>query len=249
MSNNPLSWIDPLGLCKVRQGWNAFKREAGIFLNWSYDFFVQPFIDLAYTTAYLFNTYVFFPALDLISAPFRGLEWLIDNATNTTWEERMLITRSFPIPFELDDAFVGGLGVLARFNKLRKLSRTAPRNIPGRVQSRINIAKGQTRFTPLRKSGEPVSAGWEHVVQGHFNRPVTRSRSVFSITQDELKTILQSKQVINSPVTSISGGQYVRTVDIGRTIGTSSLNRGGAATRTIKVFTDQAGNLITAYPY
>lgn len=38
--------------------------------------------------------------------------------------------------------------------------------------SRINIAKGITRFTPLRLNGNPVSAGWKHVVNGHFNSPI-----------------------------------------------------------------------------
>lgn len=140
-------------------------------------------------------------------------------------------------------------GLVLLDNFADDLARAPKSVVPGRVQSRINIAKGQTRFTPLRKSGEPVSAGWEHVAQGHFNRAVTNNRSVFSIFQNEVKALLQSKQVVNSPATAISGGQYVRTVDVGRTIGTSSLNRGGGATSTIKVFTDEAGNLITAYPH
>ena len=119
----------------------------------------------------------------------------------------------------------------------------------GRVATRINLAKGRTRFTPLKANGEPVSAGWDHVAQGHFDRTVTRNRSIFSISQAELRSLLQSPLVVRSPARAIPGGQFVRTVDVGRTIGTSTLKRGGGATSQIKVFTDGAGNLISAFPH
>ena len=119
----------------------------------------------------------------------------------------------------------------------------------GIVQSRINIAKGQTRFTPLRpRSNKPVSAGFKHVSDGHFNVPLANNRSVFSISKEELKEILQSKQTVQSPVTPIEGGQYLRVVDTGKIVGKTSLNYGGVDTTWIKIFTDKAGNLITTYP-
>jgi filamentous hemagglutinin len=120
--------------------------------------------------------------------------------------------------------------------------------VPGRVQSRINIANGPTDTTPLRQSGHPVSAGFDHVVDGHFDVPVGKNRSVFTVTPEELKVILQSDTVVSSPVTSVGDGTFVRTANAGRPIGTTSLNEGGVPTSTIKVFTDSAGNLITAYP-
>jgi len=67
-----------------------------------------------------------------------------------------------------------------------------------RVQSRINLANGSTRFMPLRESGQPVSAGFQHIMDEHFNRPLANSRSIFSITPDELKRILQNSQVVHS---------------------------------------------------
>ncbi|WP_230153648.1 hemagglutinin repeat-containing protein, partial [Pseudomonas brassicacearum] len=70
--------------------------------------------------------------------------------------------------------------------------------VPGRVQSRINIANGRTETTPLRDSGQPVSAGFEHVLEGHFNREISNSRSVFTIAPEELKGILQSTPVVKS---------------------------------------------------
>ena len=119
----------------------------------------------------------------------------------------------------------------------------------GVVQSRINVANGRTRFTPLRPStGRPVSAGFDHVLDGHFDVSIANSRSVFNITPDELKTILQSPSIVRTPVTAIPGGQYVRIADVGQIIGTTSLKDGGAATSFIQIFTDRAGNLITTYP-
>jgi hypothetical protein len=120
--------------------------------------------------------------------------------------------------------------------------------VPGRIQSRINIANGRTATTPLRDNGNPVSAGFDHVLEGHFDVPISNSRSVFSVTPDELKSILQSEKVLTSSVTALGDGQFVRTVDVGRVIGTTSLKEGGAATSILKVFTDRAGNLITTFP-
>lgn len=120
--------------------------------------------------------------------------------------------------------------------------------MPGRVQSRINIANGRTETTPLRDTGKPVSAGFDHVVKGHFDVEVSNSRSVFTISPNELKGVLQSSPVVKSPVTALPDGQFVRTVDTGRVIGTTTLKDGGVPTSVIKVFTDKAGNLITAFP-
>jgi filamentous hemagglutinin len=120
--------------------------------------------------------------------------------------------------------------------------------ITGRVATRINLANGPTRFTPLRSSGSPVSAGWQHVLEGHFNRPVTANRSVFTISPGELRSILQSPEVVRSPVGALGDGHFFRIVDTGRTIGVSSVRNGGTATSVLKVFTDEAGNLITAFP-
>jgi len=119
----------------------------------------------------------------------------------------------------------------------------------GIVQSRINIAKGSTRFTPLRSStGQPVSAGFNHVIDGHFDRPLANSRSMFSISQDRLKSILQRPDVVKSPVKAIEGGQYVRIVDTGEIVGNNALKFGGKETTYIQIYTDKAGNLITTYP-
>jgi len=120
--------------------------------------------------------------------------------------------------------------------------------IPGRVQSRINIANERTATTPLRENSNPVSAGFDHVLKGHFDVKVSNSRSVFTVSPNELKGILQSGTVVKSPVSAMPDGQFVRTVDVGRVIGTTTLKDGGVSTSVMKIFTDKAGNLITAFP-
>ena len=123
------------------------------------------------------------------------------------------------------------------------------KNLPGVDVSRINLAKGRTRFTPMRGStGQPVSAGWDHILDGHFGKPLSGTRSIFSISPEKLKTILQSKTVINSPVTALGGGQYKRTVNVGTVVGNANLKQGGGETSWINVITDKKGNIITAYP-
>ncbi|MBC2054390.1 hypothetical protein HCJ34_11490 [Listeria welshimeri] len=126
-------------------------------------------------------------------------------------------------------------------------------NVPkpdiGVVQSRVNVANGRTRFTPTRPSTrKSVSAGFEHVLDGHFNRPIANSRSVFSVTADKLKQILQSQNVVKATVVEMGGGQYKRIVDTGEIVGNTALKYGGTPTTWIEVITDRAGNLITTYP-
>lgn len=121
--------------------------------------------------------------------------------------------------------------------------------VSGRVvASRINIAQGSTRYTPLRTSGNSSLAGFKHVVEGHFNRPLANNRSIFSITPEELKVILSDRRVVASPVRQIGGGYFERVVNVNRTIGRASLNHGGVETSYIRILTDVKGNLITAYP-
>ncbi|MBC1348494.1 hypothetical protein HCX58_02425 [Listeria welshimeri] len=131
--------------------------------------------------------------------------------------------------------------------------KTGGGNVPnpdiGVVQSRVNVANGRTRFTPTRPSTrKSVSAGFEHVLDGHFNRPIANSRSVFSLTADKLKQILQSQNVVKATVVEMGGGQYKRIVDTGEIVGNTALKYGGTPTTWIEVITDRAGNLITTYP-
>jgi filamentous hemagglutinin len=116
------------------------------------------------------------------------------------------------------------------------------------VQPRINLAHAETRITPLTNTGKPYEAGFDHVVEGHFGVPVTNNTSVFNVTTDELKLILQSETTVSTAARAAGNGTYVRVVDVGRTIGTTNLKDGGILTQYIKIFTDRAGNLLTAFP-
>ena len=93
-----------------------------------------------------------------------------------------------------------------------------------------------------------MSAGWEHVKSGHFNRELASNRSVFTLPEEQVKDILQSDKVVQSPVTAMGNGIYKRTADTGVVLGKTKLNDGGNPTTFIDVFTDEAGNLLTTYP-
>ena len=105
-------------------------------------------------------------------------------------------------------------------------------SVPGRVVSRINLESG----------------GWLHVLQRHFNSSVNASQ--FTMSQQELRVLLQSPQVVGSPITrtinSVDGIRYERVVNLGRAIGIDKFS--GAATSTMTVLTDRFGNLVTATP-
>ena len=88
----------------------------------------------------------------------------------------------------------------------------------------------------------------DHVIHGHFNRELGNSRSVFSISVDKLKEILQRKETIASPVVDMGGGQYRRIVNTGEIVGNTALKFGGKETTWIEIITDVKGNLITTYP-
>lgn len=124
----------------------------------------------------------------------------------------------------------------------------ATKNKNGIVQSRINIAIKETRFTPLKNSGNPSKAGWEHVLEEHFDRELANTRSIFSISPERLKLILRRTDVVKSPVKALKGGQFLRIVNVGEVVGNNALKFGGGVTTWIQIYTDRAGNLITTYP-
>ncbi len=130
-----------------------------------------------------------------------------------------------------------------------------PTAVPGRVQSRINVANGPTRFTPLKGNGNPAQAGWDHVQAGHFGGG--NSQSQFTQPPGRVKALLQSPTVVGSQARPIGTGasvSYIRTVDVagelgaGQALGTIRQGAGGSSTTWMRVQTDAAGNLITCYP-
>ena len=106
-------------------------------------------------------------------------------------------------------------------------------NVPGRVQSRVNLETN----------------GWNHVIDRHFNPK--KNASQFTMSQSDLRTLLQSPTVVQTPVTrtlqSADGIRYVREVNVGRPIGTDKFS-GNQPTSTMTVLSDEFGNLVTATP-
>lgn len=110
--------------------------------------------------------------------------------------------------------------------------------MPGRVQSRIN----------LRNGSQAEGAGWRHAVHEHYSGKAGKSQ--FTIPQDELRTLLQSKEVVSMPVSNVLesavGPRYVRVIDLGRPVGIDKFTK--QPTSTFTVLTDRYGNLVTVSP-
>ncbi|PTN42477.1 adhesin [Achromobacter xylosoxidans] len=90
--------------------------------------------------------------------------------------------------------------------------------------------------------------GWEHVVNRHFNPDVNASQ--FTVGQAELRTLLQSDEIVRTPITRIvesaEGSRYVREIELGRPIGIEKFS--GQPTSIMTVLTDKYGNLVTTTP-
>ncbi|WP_409524693.1 hemagglutinin repeat-containing protein [Nitrincola sp. MINF-07-Sa-05] len=114
-----------------------------------------------------------------------------------------------------------------------------PTGVPGRVETRINLQNGSTK----------EGIGFEHVVDRHFNP--SKNASQFTVSQNELRTILQSPTVVNSPVVrvldSADGPRFVREVTLDKPIGTDKFNN-FQPTSTFTILTDSFGNLVSATP-
>ncbi|EAW7145708.1 LXG domain-containing protein [Listeria monocytogenes] len=132
----------------------------------------------------------------------------------------------------------------SELEKIKNASESAlPKSSIGIAQSRINIANGPTRFS------SSDNAGFNHIVDRHFNP--NRNAGQFTISQDKLKNILSSKETVEIEVKEIPGNQFERIINIVETAGTikpSIPENGGKPTNYIRILTDKAGNLITAYP-
>ncbi|QEQ22201.1 hypothetical protein F0U64_07305 [Achromobacter xylosoxidans] len=133
-------------------------------------------------------------------------------------------------------AISGGTGKNGKSTSAKNIK--VPSAIPGVVRSRINLWKGDS---PKR--------GWDHVVLVHYSGK--ESKSQFTISQAELRVVLQSSQVVGAPIVKSvltkEGVRYFREVDMKRPVGTDAFN-GHKSTSIITVLTDVEGNLITATP-
>ncbi|EMS1063524.1 hypothetical protein WKS79_002064 [Providencia stuartii] len=107
-------------------------------------------------------------------------------------------------------------------------------------QSRINIQNGNAK------------AGWEHLVKRHFSGKPNASQ--FTISQSEVKSLLQNHDVTKVPISKIqtsdnkATGQkeilYQRVVTLDKLIGIDKFSN--KSTNTMTILTDKHGNLVTA---
>ncbi|ENZ0175176.1 VENN motif pre-toxin domain-containing protein, partial [Providencia rettgeri] len=110
------------------------------------------------------------------------------------------------------------------------------------TQSRINIQNGNAK------------AGWEHLVKRHFSGKPNASQ--FTISQSEVKSLLQNPDVTKVPISKIqtsdnkATGQkeilYQRVVTLDKPIGIDKFSN--KPTNTMTILTDKHGNLVTATP-
>jgi RHS repeat-associated protein len=108
----------------------------------------------------------------------------------------------------------------------------------GRIPSRANTSRINI-----------VNEAWGHVVQRHFGG----AGSPFTITQNEVQSLLRSREVVGSPIVrklpnadAPGGLSYLREVDTGRVIGQDKLT--GKDTSILSVITDIRGNLQSTFP-
>ncbi|CAI1914868.1 MULTISPECIES: hemagglutinin repeat-containing protein [Serratia] len=105
------------------------------------------------------------------------------------------------------------------------------------VQSRVN----------LRNGDGSTASGLEYSWKKHGGE-WGANKSHFTMTKDELKTVLQSDTVVKTPVQySPSTGNYIRTVDMGKNIGVDAMNN-SMPTSIMTVITDKKGNLVNTFP-
>jgi filamentous hemagglutinin len=108
----------------------------------------------------------------------------------------------------------------------------------GVVASRVNVRTGDANVT---------GSGLEYAWKKHGGA-WGDNKSAFMISKDELKVVLQSPLVVNSPAyQSVTSGNYIRTVDMGRVVGVDAKS-GGRATTFLTVITDSQGNLVNTFP-
>ncbi|NBN70507.1 hypothetical protein GWJ01_05225, partial [Proteus sp. G2618] len=110
------------------------------------------------------------------------------------------------------------------------------------TQSRINVQSGDSK------------AGWEHVIKRHFSG--NSNASQFTISESELKSLLQNPEVVKIPIsktqTSLNKATgkeeilYQRTIILDKQIGIDKFSNG--PTNKMTILTDKHGNLVTATP-
>jgi hypothetical protein len=104
--------------------------------------------------------------------------------------------------------------------------------IPGRVATRINLS----------------NAGMKHVLDFHLNPAKAINKSQFFGSEATVRGLLSAKSTVQAPVRLLESGNFARTVTAAGPVGTLPGKLGGGATNVFTVISDQAGNLLSAFP-
>lgn len=89
--------------------------------------------------------------------------------------------------------------------------------------------------------------GWKHVVKRYF---LDKNASQFTVSQSDLKGILQSRDIENVPISRVvdskDGHRYGCVIVLDKNISIDKF--GGNPTKTMTIFTGEMGNLVTTTP-
>jgi len=216
---------DPIeGLRRIGRGEDLLSELAGLAGEEALAFATDNFPE---ETAVVINAMV--AAGEAANVVIQWTDEATGHVVSSTWND---------IPQSTRDAIVGGTKVatfLIPAGAAGRILRRVPEipSVPGRVLSRVNLEAG----------------GWDHVVDRHFNPSVNASQ--FLLSQKELRELLQSPEVVQTPVLrtleSADGIRYVREITFGTVIGLDKFN-GFQPTNIMTVLTDSFGNLVSATP-
>lgn len=114
--------------------------------------------------------------------------------------------------------------------------------------SNVLEMRGDYRIN-LRNGDGSKGSGLNYAWRRHGPTSTPQNKSIFSISKEELKQLLQRKDVIQSrAVKRPTSGNYIRQVDVGEVIGNIPIQKGGQSTSVLTIITDQAGNLVNTFP-
>ena len=121
-----------------------------------------------------------------------------------------------------------------------------PTSNPGTAQSRVNVAH--------KTMDNGHERGFDYAMSKHGANAAIPGKSQYTISDDEVRQLLQSEQVVKAPVSNpsidekIYEDRFVRQVDTGRIIGVDRNEKNPTPTSMITVITDRQGNLINTFP-
>ena len=164
--------------------------------------------------------------------------------------------------FDIAGTFAGGAGIAkGGVNLVEKVSiKITSRGLIGTTSNGYRVYNGSNTMVPKSSLEHPIiqsrinvktgdnKSGWNHVLDRHFS---DKNASQFTISQTDLKSILQSNDISKVPISRIisssDGPRFERVIILDKNIGTDKFN-GYQATNTMTILTDNQGNLITTHP-